>query len=173
MPIVTSTGPVEISPEQAQAAQQPGVTPKGTVGADMIDPGTGTSDEEAWDTESDGADGTLGWYDYSAKHCWFWTLAVQWSVWPLQGRISQDTTWCSMYYRYMSYRSTHLRLGSTLCGKGNAQVYKIMGGIGDWYTDVRGAGTFWCPIKYVSPQFDEWVDGRYTAGGGADYLRWS
>jgi hypothetical protein len=177
-----------VSPEVAQAAsQRPGAVIEGSAPTDFAGVigslptyvcGDGECSQDGsldyYDVEDDGADGTLGYYDYSAKHCWFWTLWVEWGVFPYQNRISNDTYWCSMYGTYVSYRSSHVRLGKTVCNAGGANNQHIGGGIGQWYIQTRSSGTFSCGLPYIGGiNVDRWMDTLWRADGAAYFTSYS
>src|SRR5947208_1063457 len=81
---------------------------------------------------------------------------------------SNDTYWCSMYGTYVSYRSSHVRLGKTVCNAGGANNQHIGGGIGQWYIQTRSSGTFSCGLPYIGGiNIDRWMDTLWRADGAA------
>jgi hypothetical protein len=180
---------ISVSPAVAQAAsQRPGALTEGSALTNVASPigspvpsyvcGDGECSQDGsldyYDVEDDRADGTLGYYDYSAKRCWFWTLWVEWGVFPYQNRISNDTYWCSMYGSYVSYRSSHVRLGKSVCTAGGANNQHIGGGIGQWYMQTRSSGTFSCGLPYIGGvNIDRWMDTLWRADGAAYFTGYS
>lgn len=182
---VTVSKPIEVSPAEAEAAMQPGwdggrpsVKLFGTLSG--ASPGGSSApmcavDEngncmadtsEYWDSDDDGTDGTLGYYDYGNKHCWFNTAAMEAGEFPWQQRVSNDTLWCSMFYAYVSSRVTHVRLGTTFCGKSDAYNQLIGGGRGSNLYWLRSGGSFTCPVTRLGPfHHDHWMDSAWDAVG--------
>jgi hypothetical protein len=170
----TVSKPVEVTPAEvaAAAATSPDGQNKTSVmtaspSCTVDEYGNCISDtSESWEEEADWADGTLGYYDYSAKHCFFATAEASWGTWPYQQTLSNDTYWCSMYYQYVSYRFTHIRLGSSLCTKSGAFSYRIGGGIGQSLVWVRAGGSFSCGIPYIGGyNRDHLLDSVWQANG--------
>jgi len=170
--ITTVSKPVEVSPAQVRAAvdavkQDAGASTISKVPCAVDEYGNCLADtSDFYEEESDGADGTLGYYDYSAKHCFFATAESQWGVYPYQQNLSNDTYWCSMYYEYVSYRFTHIRLGSSMCSKSGAFSYRIGGGVGTNLVWVRAGGSWSCGIPHIGGwNVDRLLDSVWQANG--------
>jgi hypothetical protein len=69
----------------------------------------------------------------------------QWGTWPYEQRITDTTYWCAVYCDRITYRSSSVTGGGTLCSTNWTGSALISGGIGYSWFVMRSSAGFSCP----------------------------
>ncbi|HYX89362.1 MAG TPA: hypothetical protein VE753_08335 [Gaiellaceae bacterium] len=111
----------------------------------------------------------------AADPCWSITgLWTEWGTWPYQQRVTEDRYWCAYSWGGTQYyRSSTVRLGSTLCSHNSGWQERISGGNGYTWTVVRTGGSFSCAttIPWITLHYDRWQDWSCNTWGNCAWVR--
>jgi hypothetical protein len=160
-PPVTADGPVPLSPDLAEAlATAPAAVPSGEAttevspadalaastlpGADTsTDPGLTPAEAVGLPGDSSvSADASLL---STTRMCWADKGWYEWGTWPYDQRLTQTTYWCAVYGDHITYRTTTVTTGGTLCSTMWRASALIGGGIGFPGMTIRASAGYSCP----------------------------
>lgn len=82
---------------------------------------------------------------FARTMCWAVAAWHQWGTWPYQQRLIDTTYWCAKYGSRITFRTTSVTAGGTLCGLGWRSAQLIAGGTGFPSFVMRSSGGFSCP----------------------------
>jgi hypothetical protein len=90
-------------------------------------------------------------------------LWTSWSQWPTVQKVYEHRYWCGYLNQYQTSRSSHPYTGGgPICGGSGAGSFRVGGGNGNFYTDVRSYAHFVC-TPYGN--FDDYQVWRCNMGG--------
>jgi hypothetical protein len=92
-----------------------------------------------------------------------------WGIWPYDQLVYEHTYYCAVTGQYITYRSTVVTAGGTLCSAESRDNWITSGGIGYFWMVVHAEARFSCPtaIPYVSLHPTDWLETSYNAWGNA------
>jgi hypothetical protein len=95
-----------------------------------------------------------------------------WGIWPYDQLVYDHTYYCAVTGQYLTYRSTVVTAGGTLCGVESRDDWITSGGIGYFWMVVHAQARFSCPtaIPYVSLHPTDWLETAYNAWGNASQV---
>ena len=93
----------------------------------------------------------------------------RWGTWPYDQLVYEHTYYCAVTGQYITYRSTTVTVGGTLCSAESRDNWITSGGIGYFWMVVHAEARFSCPtaIPYVSLHPTDWLETSYNAWGNA------
>lgn len=93
----------------------------------------------------------------------------RWGTWPYDQLVYEHTYYCAVTGQYITYRSTVVTAGGTLCSAESRDNWITSGGIGYFWMVVHAEVRFSCPtaIPYVSLHPTDWLETSYNAWGNA------
>jgi hypothetical protein len=108
----------------------------------------------------------------AANACFSWASGWHWGTWPYEQEIWDHTYYCAVYGSYITYRSTTVTAGGTLCGVESRDDWISSGGIGYFWMVVHAQARFSCPtvIPYISIHPTDWLETAYNAWGNASQV---
>jgi hypothetical protein len=175
----TSTAAVAASPEKVADTAGSGpvidggavtsITPVQAYGA-ALEPATISEVENGRNLQQAvGLSSTSAPLTSAAVACWRWVPAVQWGTWPYQQRVNNDVSWCAVYGDHITSWSSHVSLGSLLCGSSGPYGYRQVGGVGSGVVRLRAGGYFGCPttVPWITYHFNRWFDTSFYTRGSA------
>jgi len=106
--------------------------------------------------------------------CWTREQPKTWGWYPFQMNIHQHTTWCAVYGQYLTYRTTYSKVNedlSTACSWHNDDQWKVDGGVGNWWVNVKSDSYYDCPtsIPWWTNHYYHSITWEYTASGNIYY----
>jgi hypothetical protein len=92
-----------------------------------------------------------------------------WGTWPYDQQVYDHTYYCAVTGQYITYRSTVVTTGGTLCSAESRDNWITSGGIGYFWMVVHAQARFSCPtaIPYISLHPTDWLETAYNAWGNA------
>lgn len=181
---VSSTSAVDPSTALA-AASSPGavtsyesdLTLSQAVGIDPID---GASDSTDGGGATDGTSGTTSLASANGSAlsslaktvCWSNAAWKQWGTWPYQQRITDTTYWCAAYGSKITYRTSSVTGGGTICGLSWRASQLIAGGVGFPSFTMRSSAGFSCPtvVPWIVLHPTHYLDVRRNDVGATSLL---
>jgi hypothetical protein len=93
----------------------------------------------------------------------------RWGTWPYDQLVYDHTYYCAVTGDYITYRSTVVSAGGTLCSAESRDNWVTSGGIGYFWMVVHAEARFSCPtaIPYISLHPTDWLETAYNAWGNA------
>jgi len=93
----------------------------------------------------------------------------RWGTWPYDQLVYEHTYYCAATGQYITYRSTVVTAGGTLCSAESRDNWITSGGIGYFWMVVHAEVRFSCPtaVPYVSLHPTDWLETSYNAWGNA------
>ena len=93
----------------------------------------------------------------------------QWGTWPYEQRITDTTYWCAVYGDHITYRSSSVTGGGTLCSTNWTGSALISGGIGYTWFVMRSSAGFACPtvIPWITLHPSHYLDVSRNAWGNS------
>ena len=93
----------------------------------------------------------------------------RWGTWPYDQLVYEHTYYCAVTGQYITYRSTVVTAGGTLCSAESRDNWITSGGIGYFWMVVHAEVRFSCPtaVPYVSLHPTDWLETSYNAWGNA------
>lgn len=176
-----------LSPDDAAAL----VTAPGTASLSnttVVDPGTAlaaaSSPGAVTDVESDltvaeavGLDQTqtaalLDGAAPTKTTCWSDAASGRWGIWPYEQKLTDTTYWCAIYGSKITYRTSSVTGGGTLCGLNWRASQLIAGGVGFPSFTMRSSAGFSCPtvIPWIVLHPSHYIDVRRNDTGGASIV---
>ena len=186
----TSDAPVVLAPDDAQTAIA-GPDSGGITAATVVDGATALSAASAAgsDTEAEpdlSLDQAVGLAPLpgdsgapaggaslaatgSRTICWADAAWHQWGTWPYEQRITDTTYWCAVLGVRITYRTSSVTVGGTLCGYSWRTNQLIGGGVGFPFFTMRSSAGFSCPtvIPWITLHPSHHLDVRRDDRGGA------
>ena len=159
-----------LDPEQAQAlASAPGYS----VGTSVVP----TTKQEALAAASlPGAQTTLAAGFATPQQavtastgCAAYDSGWHWGTWPYDQQVTDHTYYCAVTGDRITYRSTTVTAGGTLCDSESRDNWIVSGGIGYFWMVVHAQSRFSCPtaVPWVNLHPSDWVETSYNAWGNA------
>ncbi len=104
--------------------------------------------------------------------CWANAAWHQWGTWPYEQRITDTTYWCAVLGVKITYRTSSVTIGGTLCGYNWRASQLIGGGVGFPFFTMRSSAGFSCPtvIPWITLHPSHHVDVRRDDRGGATFV---
>jgi hypothetical protein len=101
--------------------------------------------------------------------CFSWQSGWHWGTWPYDQEVWDHTYYCADVGNYITYRTTTVTAGGTLCGVESRDNWIASGGIGYFWMVVHAQARFSCPtvIPYISLHPTDWLETAYNAWGNA------
>jgi len=92
-----------------------------------------------------------------------------WGTWPYDQQVYDHTYYCAVAGQYITYRSTVVTAGGTLCGAESRDNWITSGGIGYSWMVVHAQVRFSCPtaIPFINLHPTDWLETAYNAWGNA------
>ena len=116
-----------VSPEEALAAASlPGATVSVTAGL-SLEQAVGLAPAAAKPATRAAAPGPSA---SDASGCAANVASWRWGTWPYDQWINDTTYWCAVYGDHITYRSSSVSAGGTLCGTNSTGSALISGGLG-------------------------------------------
>jgi hypothetical protein len=105
----------------------------------------------------------------AATGCASYQSGWRWGTWPYDQEVYDHTYYCAVTGQSITYRSTTVTVGGTLCGAESRDNWITSGGIGYFWMVVHAQARFSCPtaIPYVSLHPTDWLETSYNAWGNA------
>ena len=93
----------------------------------------------------------------------------QWGTWPYEQRITDTTYWCAVYGDHITYRSSSVTAGGTLCSTNWTGSALISGGIGYSWFVMRSSAGYSCPtvIPWLTLHPSHYLDVSRNAWGNS------
>ena len=93
----------------------------------------------------------------------------QWGTWPYEQRITDTTYWCAVYGDHITYRSSSVTGGGTLCSTNWTGSALISGGIGYSWFVMRSSAGFSCPtvIPWITLHPSHYLDVSRNSWGNS------
>lgn len=93
----------------------------------------------------------------------------QWGTWPYDQWITDTTYWCAVYGDHITYRSSSVGAGGTLCGVNSTGSALISGGIGYTWFVMRSSAVYSCPtvIPWITLHPSHYLDISRNAWGNS------
>ena len=147
--------------EARAAAQQPGADTEGS-----LDPGVGALSAQR---------GLMSRQRALAIYCWSATIRGYWGTWPYEQKVYDHTYWCGYYGGSLTYRTTNVTHGSTLCDGSGDYSFRLAGGIPYSWVEVEAGAYFSCPttIPWITIHRHDWLHDYYNTWGTAYAYDWS
>jgi hypothetical protein len=100
--------------------------------------------------------------------CWANAFWGRWGTWPYEQRITDTTYWCAIYGSKVTYRTSSVTGGGTLCGINWRASQLIGGGVGFPSFTMRSSAGFSCPtvIPWIVLHPTHHLDVRRDSRGG-------
>ncbi|MGH3008084.1 MAG: hypothetical protein ACRDLM_01565 [Gaiellaceae bacterium] len=100
--------------------------------------------------------------------CWANAYWGRWGIWPYEQRITDTTYWCAIYGSKITYRTSSVTGGGTLCGMNWRASQLIGGGVGLPSFTMRSSAGFSCPtvIPWIVLHPSHHLDVRRDSRGG-------
>jgi hypothetical protein len=101
--------------------------------------------------------------------CWSDAASTHWGIWPYEQKLTDTTYWCAVYGTKITYRTSSVTGGGTLCGVSWRASQLIAGGVGWPYFTMRSSAGYSCPtvIPWIVLHPSHYMDVRRTDTGGA------
>lgn len=101
--------------------------------------------------------------------CWSSSGRAQWGIWPYEQKLTDTTYWCAVYGVKITYRTSSVTGGGTLCGVSWRASQLIAGGVGYPSFTMRSSVGYACPttIPWIVLHPSHYLDVRRTDTGGA------
>jgi hypothetical protein len=92
-----------------------------------------------------------------------------WGTWPYDQQVYDHTYYCAVTGDHITYRSTTVTTGGTLCGTESRNNWIVSGGIGSFWMVVHAEARFSCPtvVPWVTLHPTDWLETSYNAWGNA------
>jgi hypothetical protein len=92
-----------------------------------------------------------------------------WGTWPYDQQVYDHTYYCAVTGDHITYRSTTVTTGGTLCGTESRDNWIVSGGIGYFWMVVHAQARFSCPtaVPWVTLHPTDWLETSYNAWGNA------
>jgi hypothetical protein len=92
-----------------------------------------------------------------------------WGTWPYDQQVYDHTYYCAVTGDHITYRSTTVTTGGTLCGTESRNNWIVSGGIGYFWMVVHAEARFSCPtvVPWVTLHPTDWLETSYNAWGNA------
>jgi hypothetical protein len=92
-----------------------------------------------------------------------------WGTWPYDQWITDTTYWCAVYGDHITYRSSSVGAGGTLCGTNSMGNALISGGIGYSWFVIRSSAVYSCPtvIPWITLHPSHYIDISRNAWGNS------
>ena len=92
-----------------------------------------------------------------------------WGTWPYDQQVYDHTYYCAVIGDHITYRSTTVTTGGTLCGTESRDNWIVSGGIGYFWMVVHAQARFACPtvVPWVTLHPTDWLETSYNAWGNA------
>jgi hypothetical protein len=109
----------------------------------------------------------------AASGCWYFVVSFSWGIFPYQQKLYDHTTTCGNGST-LTYRSTSVTHGTTLCDGSGDYSFKTFGGVGYSSVTIEVGAYYACPttIPYITIHTHHWMHDHYTAWGTAAALSW-
>jgi hypothetical protein len=113
--------------------------------------------------------GSLTTLTAAPKICWSNSAWARWGTWPYEQKITDTTYWCAVYGSKITYRTSSVIGGGTLCGVSWRSGQLIAGGVGFPSFTMRSSAGFACPtiIPWIVLHPSHHLDVRRTDVGGS------
>jgi hypothetical protein len=100
--------------------------------------------------------------------CWSNAYWSRWGTWPYEQRITDTTYWCAVYGSKVTYRTSSVTGGGTLCALSWRASQLIAGGVGYPSLTLRSSAGFSCPtvIPWIVLHPTHYLDVRRDSRGG-------
>lgn len=157
-----STALAAASLPDAVTSVEPDLTLDEAVG---LDP-TSTSPASLQRTGSSGS--SLAVFAVTKPMCWANAYWGRWGIWPYEQKITDTTYWCAIYGSKVTYRTSSVTGGGTLCGVSWRASQLIGGGVGFPSFTMRSSAGFSCPtvIPWIVLHPSHYLDVRRDSRGG-------
>jgi hypothetical protein len=105
----------------------------------------------------------------AASGCAAYQSGWRWGTWPYDQEVYDHTYYCAVTGQSITYRSTVVTIGGTLCSSESRDNWVTSGGIGYFWMVVHAQARFSCPtaIPYISLHPTDWLETSYPAWGNA------
>jgi hypothetical protein len=100
--------------------------------------------------------------------CWANAYWSRWGTWPYEQKITDTTYWCAIYGSKVTYRTSSVTGGGTLCSVNWRASQLIGGGVGFPSFTMRSSAGFSCPtvIPWIVLHPTHYMDVRRDSRGG-------
>jgi hypothetical protein len=79
------------------------------------------------------------------KTCWSSSVGDQWGTWPYEQKMTETSYWCAVYGQKITYRTSSITGGGTICGLSWRANQLIAGGVGFPYFTMHSSAGWSCP----------------------------
>ena len=92
-----------------------------------------------------------------------------WGTWPYDQQVYDHTYYCAVIGDHITYRSTTVTTGGTICGTESRDDWIVSGGIGYSWMVVHAQARFACPtaVPWLVLHPTDWLETAYNAWGNA------
>lgn len=159
-----------LDPSQAQAlASAPGSSLGTTVSSASKLDALNASTQSGAQTELAPGFATPAEAIAASTGCTSWQSAWGWGTWPYDQQVYDHTYYCAVTGDHITYRSTTVTTGGTLCGTESRDNWIVSGGIGYFWMVVHAQARFSCPtvVPWVTLHPTDWLETSYNAWGNA------
>jgi hypothetical protein len=106
-----------------------------------LDPTSSTSSTSTASSPSTLSIGTLS----VPKTCWSSSVGDRWGTWPYEQKLTETSYWCAIYGQKVTYLTSSITGGGTICGLSWRASQLISGGVGFPYFTMRSSAGWSCP----------------------------
>ena len=101
--------------------------------------------------------------------CTAWQSGWGWGTWPYDQQVYDHTYYCAVTGDHITFRTTTVTTGGTLCGTESRNNWIVSGGIGYFWMVVHAEARFACPtvVPWVTLHPTDWLETSYNAWGNA------
>jgi hypothetical protein len=101
--------------------------------------------------------------------CTAWQSGWGWGTWPYDQQVYDHTYYCAVTGDHITFRTTTVTTGGTLCGTESRTNWIVSGGIGYFWMVVHAQARFSCPtvVPWVTLHPTDWLETSYNAWGNA------
>lgn len=136
-----------------------------------LDPASGASGNQPAALALNGSSSSIGTLS-TPKTCWSNAASASWGTWPYEQKLTDTTYWCAVYGSKITYRTSSVTGGGSLCGVSWRASQLIAGGVGFPSFTMRSSAGYACPtvIPWIVLHPSHYMDVRRTDTGTASFV---